>query len=113
MAVLQTSRAVVRLALSLLLALAVLWAAAALWVDGPESRALAGGLLLIAVMVAVVVRPWRRPAFAVSVPFLVVLAWWLMLAPSNDRDWQPDVARLPTCFARPRISTRRTRPSPG
>ena len=26
----------------------------------------------------------------------VLLAWWLSLAPSNDRDWQPDVARTPT-----------------
>jgi Domain of unknown function (DUF4105) len=32
----------------------------------------------------------------VFVPFAAVLAWWLTLAPSNDRDWQPDVARLPT-----------------
>jgi len=24
-----------------------------------------------------------------------VLAWWLTLVPSNDRNWQPDVARLP------------------
>jgi hypothetical protein len=30
------------------------------------------------------------------VPFLTVLLWWLTLAPRNDLDWQPDVARLPT-----------------
>ena len=27
--------------------------------------------------------------------FAVVLAWWLVLPPSNFRDWQPDVATLP------------------
>jgi hypothetical protein len=27
--------------------------------------------------------------------FLVVLAWWLTLQPSNSRDWQADVALLP------------------
>lgn len=27
--------------------------------------------------------------------FLVVLGWWLSLRPSNDRDWLPDLARLP------------------
>jgi len=88
-----------RLLASSILALAILWAAAALWIDGPESRALAGtlagGLVLIAVTAAVLVRPWRRAAVAVFVPFAVVLAWWLALAPSNDRDWQPDAARLP------------------
>ena len=28
--------------------------------------------------------------------FALVLAWWLLLPPSNDRDWQPDVAILPS-----------------
>jgi len=86
--------------ISLILGLAVLWAAAALRFDSPEPRALAGalagGLILVAVTAAVLVRPWRRAALAVFVPFAAVLAWWLTLAPSNARDWQPDVARLPT-----------------
>jgi hypothetical protein len=100
MAVLQLSRLVLRIAVSLILALAVLWAAAALWIDGPESRALAGalagGLLLVALTAAVLVRPWRRAASAVSLVFAIVLGWWVTLAPGNDRDWQRDVARLPT-----------------
>jgi hypothetical protein len=99
-AVARLSRLVVRIVVSLTLLIAVLWAAAVLWIDGPESRpiagALAGGLVLIAALVAALVRPWRRAAFAVFVPFAVVLAWWLTLAPSNQRDWQADVARLPT-----------------
>jgi hypothetical protein len=100
MTLLRLSRLVLRLVVSLILALAILWAAAALWIDGPESRALAGtlagGLVLIAVTAAALVRPWRRAVVAVFVPLVIVLAWWLTLAPSNDRDWQPDVARLPT-----------------
>ena len=28
--------------------------------------------------------------------FAVVLAWWLRIPPSNDRDWQPEVAVLPS-----------------
>jgi hypothetical protein len=100
MVVLRLGRLVLRIAVSLILALAVLWAAAALWIDGPESRALAGalagGLLLVALTASVLVRPWRRAAFAVSLVFAIVLGWWVTLAPSNDRDWQPDVARLPT-----------------
>ena len=27
--------------------------------------------------------------------FVAVLVWWLNIAPSNDREWSPDVAKLP------------------
>ena len=99
MGLVRLSRLVLRIAVSLVLAIAILWAGAALWIDGPKSPvfagALAGGLVLIAGLAAVLVRPWRRAVVAVFVPFAIVLAWWLTLAPSNERDWQPDVARLP------------------
>lgn len=96
----RLGRLLLRLVASLALAIAILWASAALWVDGPESRvlagALAGGLLLIAALMALVVRPWWRAMVAVLAPFAIALAWWLSLAPSNQRHWRPDVARLPT-----------------
>lgn len=96
----RLSLPVLRIALSLVLVIAILWAAAAIWIDGPQSRALAGalagGLILMAAATTALVRPWRRAAIAASLLFALVLVWWLMLAPSNDRDWQPDVARLPT-----------------
>ncbi len=73
-----------------------LWAAAALWIDGPESRALAGALvaaLALGVLVVIVlVRPFARSLVALALLALAVLAWWLRIPPSNDRDWQPDVA---------------------
>ena len=100
MPILRLSRLVLRTAISILLLIAILWAAAALWIDGPESRALAGalagGFLLTAALAAALVRPWWRAAVAVFVPFAFVLAWWLTLVPGNDRDWQADVAKLPT-----------------
>src|SRR6185295_1115204 len=40
-------------------------------------------------------RGWWRKLGLTAGAFLVVLAWWLSLKPSNDRDWQPDVAVLP------------------
>ena len=48
-------------------------------------------------------RPWlallRRRAlalgFVLGSGFLLPLVWWLVLPPSNDRDWEPDVAKLP------------------
>lgn len=73
------------------------WAALAIWFDGPTSRLLAGGLIgvLLATAVAALVglRPrWRALTFLAAV-WAVVLGWWLRIPPSNDRDWQPDVAR--------------------
>ena len=82
-----------------LLAPALLWSGAALWFDGPTSRPLAGVLVaaLFAACGALLwrVRPARRGLAGCGLVFLAVLAWWLSLQPSNDRDWQPQVARLP------------------
>jgi hypothetical protein len=76
------------------------WGSAALWFDGPDSRPLAALLAVSYALAAVVllarVRPRRRGYAAFLVLFGLLLAWWFSLAPSNQRDWQPDVARLPT-----------------
>jgi hypothetical protein len=45
---------------------------------------------------AVLVRPLGRSVALALAPALIVLLWWLSIAPSNDRDWYPDVARPPT-----------------
>jgi hypothetical protein len=41
------------------------------------------------------VRPVGRGAFAALLALAAVVAWWLAIPPSNDRDWSPDVSRLP------------------
>ena len=46
-------------------------------------------------MLPLLVRPRRRGLAALAILWLAVLAWWLGIAPRNDRDWQVDVARLP------------------
>ena len=80
------------------LALATAWSVAAMlldvrvvWLRWPLALA-----YLAALAVAFTrLRPmWRAQAAALA-GFLLVLAWWLSLAPSNQRDWQPDVAVLP------------------
>jgi Domain of unknown function (DUF4105) len=45
----------------------------------------------------VLVRPYcdRRALPVFLVAFAVVLIWWLLMPPSNNRNWQPDVAVLP------------------
>jgi hypothetical protein len=80
------------------LALAVLWAAGALRFDFPwESlrSAVAIGWLLLVGAALVRVRPFWRAFTAVAVAWLVLLAWWLTLKPSQERDWQAEVAETP------------------
>ena len=75
------------------------WSLTALWIDGPASRGIAGLLLiafaLAALLVVIRVRPFWRAAGVYSLLFACVLFWWLTLVPSNNRDWQQDLARLP------------------
>jgi hypothetical protein len=84
--------------------ISTVWACAALWLDGPASRAVAGllvaGFALGAAGLLGWVRPFRRGLLGFALLFLAVLAWWLSIEPSNDRAWQPDVARPPTATVR-------------
>jgi len=77
--------------LPLAVGLAVLWAVAALWFDGTLLPAAAFAITAVAVVVAI--RPFNRALVVLGALVAVVLSWWLSLTPSNDRDWQPDVAR--------------------
>jgi hypothetical protein len=79
---------------------ATAWWTAALLVAGPQPawlrQALAAVYVLGMIAVFVFVRPLPR-AFALwGVGFVLLLVWWSTFEPSNDRDWQPDVARLPS-----------------
>ncbi len=72
------------------------WAVGAVAFDSPwpSLRPLAAGALTLALVVAVALLPgnWSKLG-ALFGGFLLVLAWWLTLQPSNTRHWQPDVAR--------------------
>jgi len=90
----------VRRAASFLLLLpALAWACAALWIDGPATRPVAGGLAagFVAASLAALWAPASRlrGIGLCGLLLALVLVWWLRIEPSNDRDWQPDVARLP------------------
>ena len=81
---------------------AAAWGALALFYTGPPPealRTLLAGLFGLAGLVAAVVflfsrRRWRA-AGAFAAVFLLLLVWWSTIRPSNDRDWQTDVAVLP------------------
>src|SRR5690606_18695854 len=76
--------------------LAVAWAAAALYIDLPVAGwGLPGALGYLALtLAALVLAPgWRAKLGFCVAGAGVVLGWWLLLEPSNDRNWQPDVAQ--------------------
>ena len=82
-----------------LVLLGIAWGALALWFDGPAIPWLAGtlsaSLALGCLTLLAVIRPFSRALLAVLGVLLVVVVWWSQIPPSNDRDWYPDVARLP------------------
>jgi hypothetical protein len=61
----------------------------------PWLRAGLGTLVPVAAVVALwLVRPRRWALAGILAAFIVVLAAWLAIPPSNERDWQRDVATL-------------------
>ncbi len=88
--------------LGLLTAAAGGWGVLALAYSGPPDETVrtllaAGfGLASLVALAALAVRRWRWRAFAAYlVLFAALVAWWRGIEPSNDRDWQADVAVLP------------------
>lgn len=78
------------------------WGALALYYAGPGTGTLRtalawifaiGGMVALGAFIAPRTR-WRAAA-AFCFAFALLLAWWSTIEPSNDRDWQPEVAVLP------------------
>jgi hypothetical protein len=94
----RTLRILGLLLMGLALLLGTLWAAAALYFDlpVPSLRAPLPAVYLFALLAiwVFVKRRWLAACLTVG-GLVIVLAWWFTLQPSNDRDWQPDVAVLP------------------
>jgi hypothetical protein len=79
------------------LGVATLWATAALyfdvrisWLRLPLATVYGLGMLAVWILIR---RSWKRMVTVAG--FVVVVAWWFTLQPSNNRDWLPDVAVLP------------------
>ncbi len=93
----RAARIIATLMLSMIVVAAVAWGAMALWFDGPQLRVIAGtmagGMVFITILLAALIRPFLRGLVAALMPVIVVALWWTAIAPSNTRDWTPDVAR--------------------
>ena len=78
-----------------------IWGALALDYSGPKDAMLRISLVALfsvvslVTLMAVLLGYRRRPVLAAYLAlFAVLLTWWFSLAPSNERDWQANVARL-------------------
>ena len=86
--------------LGLLTAAAGVWGALALGFAGPHDASLryalaaAFAVASLAALIGLGLRRWRAYA-AYPVLFALLLTWYFSIAPSNERDWQTDVAKLP------------------
>ena len=63
---------------------------------GVAALALAIAFAAFAIWALWLSRPRRTIAFTVL--FLGVVAWWISIAPSHDREWRPEVAVMPRAF---------------
>ena len=80
-----------------------LWAALALWytLPVPEWVRNALGLVLLVLgagglLTAAIQRRPLIPLAPFAIAFAATLVWWSTINPRNERDWQPDVAVLPS-----------------
>lgn len=88
-----------KMAVSLILLLTALWGALALWyqLSGGTAAQAIGALLWGALGVASVVLWWTRGDVRVLLPyaagFILLLLWWSLITPKQQRVWADDVAR--------------------
>jgi hypothetical protein len=81
----------------ILIALAV-WATLAVYYSNlPEGLRMPGAIAVALLFpgIFLMVHPARSAVAAFCGVWLILLAWWLFIPPSNQRNWQPDVAVLP------------------
>jgi hypothetical protein len=92
-------RLIARVLLGIVLLGMILWGALAIYYSDLSSASLrttlsyafVGGSALLLLFL----RPRRRAIGWFLVGFAGLVFWWLSIPPSQDRDWQPDVAVLP------------------
>ena len=83
----------------MLLALLWLWTLGAVYFMVGGSRSVSGGLAALAYLVLTAVILWRFRSHAwiwVLCTFALGALWFLRVQPRTDRDWRPEVARMPT-----------------
>lgn len=72
------------------------WAFGAVWFDAPFGKQNHVVAVLVAILfgiVLLIVRPLGRKLVAFIIVFGLILGWWLTIKPTQDRNWEPDLAQ--------------------
>lgn len=103
MALIQSlSLRVLRVLLIAALVLAAAFAAGVIWYHAPLGKLINGAQALawfafaLACIAAYIRREDWRALAALGAPFAAILTWFILIRPSNDRVWSPEMARLLT-----------------
>lgn len=98
----RTARVIALILLGLLIAASGIWGTLLLLYTTPKvgnldaSLAACLAVATLATLFLLTLPRWRRRAIGIHAAlFALLLAWWSSIEPSNDRDWQPDMSRLP------------------
>ncbi len=78
--------------------LVVAWATLALYYSNlpiPWARMLLAAIFLVFAVWVLWVAKSRRAYAMLACVFLGVVVWWMLIAPSHDRPWRPEVAVMP------------------
>lgn len=93
-------RTFLRVLIAIPVLLVTLWWTLALYfaAPGPDfvQIALAAVYLLGTIALLVWLRPFRLALGIWTVALVAIVFWWSTIVPSNEGDWQPDVAQLPS-----------------
>jgi hypothetical protein len=78
-------------------AILVAWTAGALYFDLPASASVrtTAAIIWVVVAIATLLFGGLRGRVLVLIAFVGIVGWWSTLRPTQDANWQPDVARLP------------------
>jgi hypothetical protein len=100
--------------LTLVAAIMVLWAIGAIYYSNLSGQFLCTAaaflFLLACVVIFVCVKPFLKAVVVFLAFFAVVLIWWFLIPPSNDRIWQQDVKMLPSAeFEGDKVTVRNIR----
>lgn len=87
------------LVFTLVIAVLTVWASLAIYYSNISSEGARSGIAIGFTLCTAAAFLFFKKRFWTFIGFLIifclVVAWWLTIKPSNDRDWQPDVAVLP------------------
>jgi hypothetical protein len=77
----------------------IVWSTAAIYFSNLPSDALrkiaAIAYVVALIVVFIRVRPMWKARLTIVSGFIIVLAWFFLIPASNERDWQPDAAKIP------------------